>query len=77
MLSEVIRKNESTFVKGRAFHEKFVLVRQVARKINKIRQPEVLHKLDLYWAFDSISWSFLFYVIRHMGFGKRFSEMDC
>jgi hypothetical protein len=49
-----------------------VFVRQVARKINTRRQTEVLLKLDLVRAFDSISWSFLFEVLRRMGFGERF-----
>jgi hypothetical protein len=50
-----------------------VLVRQVARKINMRRQTGVLLKLDLARAFDSISWSFLFEVLRRMGFLKWIS----
>jgi hypothetical protein len=44
----------------------------VARKINQCRKPGVLLKLDLTKAFDSISWSYLFDVLRHMGFGDKF-----
>jgi hypothetical protein len=54
--------------------DNFVLVRQVGRKINRCRQPGILLKLDLAKAFDSISWSFLFEVLRHMGFGERFCK---
>jgi hypothetical protein len=71
-LSEVVSTNQSAFVRGRSLHDNFILVRQVARKINLQRQSGVLLKLDLTRAFDSISWSFLFEVLRRMGFGERF-----
>jgi hypothetical protein len=63
-LSKLISKNQSVFVKGRSLHDNFMLVGQVARKINKSRQLGVLLKLDLSSAFDSISWAFLFAVLR-------------
>jgi hypothetical protein len=64
--------NQSAFVKKRSLHDHFVLLRQVARKINSRRNTGVLLKLDLARAFDSLSWSFLFEVLRRMGFGERF-----
>jgi hypothetical protein len=71
-LGDVVSTNQSAFVRGRSLHDNFILVRQVARKINQQRQSGVLLKLDLTRAFDSISWSFLFEVLRRMGFGERF-----
>ncbi|KAM0866517.1 hypothetical protein ACQ4PT_042555 [Festuca glaucescens] len=71
-LGDVVSTNKSAFVRGRSLHDNFILVRQVARKINQQRQTGVLLKLDLTRAFDSISWSFLFEVLRRMGFGERF-----
>jgi hypothetical protein len=71
-LGEMVSMNQSAFIKHRSLHDNFVLVRQVARKINMRRQTGVLLKLDLGRAFDSISWSFLFEVLRKMGFGVRF-----
>jgi hypothetical protein len=49
-----------------------MLVRQVARKINSRRKTGVLLKLDLSRTFDTISWAFLFEVLRKMGFRERF-----
>jgi hypothetical protein len=54
-LGEVVSSNQSAFVRGRSLHDNFILVRQVARKINQRRQTGVLLKLDLTRAFDSIS----------------------
>ncbi|KAM0911464.1 hypothetical protein ACQ4PT_013479 [Festuca glaucescens] len=71
-LGELVSMNQSAFIKHRSLHDNFVLVRQVARKINMRRQTGVLLKLDIARAFDSISWSFLFEVLRRMGFGDRF-----
>jgi hypothetical protein len=71
-IGEVVSNNQSAFIKKRSLHDNFVLVRQVARKINRSKRSGVLLKLDLARAFDSISWSFLFEVLRHMGFGDRF-----
>jgi hypothetical protein len=71
-IGEVVSNNQLAFIKTRSLHDNFVLVKQVARKINRCKHSGVLLKLDLAKAFDSISWSFLFEVLRHMGFGERF-----
>ncbi|KAM0918492.1 hypothetical protein ACQ4PT_009007 [Festuca glaucescens] len=71
-LPSIVSANQSAFVGGRSLHDNFILVRQVARRINQRHQPGVLLKLDITRAFDSISWGFLFEVLRHMGFGELF-----
>ncbi|KAM0838180.1 hypothetical protein ACQ4PT_061150 [Festuca glaucescens] len=68
----LVSTNQSAFIKGRCLHDNFVLVRQVARRINQKRQTGVLVKLDISRAFDSISWAFLLEVLRHLGFGVLF-----
>jgi hypothetical protein len=49
-------------------HDNFLLVRQLARKINQRKEAGVLLKLDLARAFDSLSWAFLFEVLQKLGF---------
>lgn len=71
-LPELVSPNQSAFVRSRSLHDNFMLVRQVARRINQRKQPGVLLKLDITRAFDSVSWSFLLEVLRHLGFGVLF-----
>jgi hypothetical protein len=67
-MESLVSKNQSAFIKGRNLHDNFLLVQQLARKINRRKEPGVLLKLDLARAFDSLSWSFLFEVLERLGF---------
>jgi hypothetical protein len=71
-MDELVSKNQSAFIKRRNLHDNFMLVRQLARKINTRRESGVLLKLDISRAFDSLSWAFLFEVLRGMGFPEIF-----
>lgn len=73
-LDRLISKNQNTFIAGRSLHDNFVLVRQSMRLLHQLRAPRVLLKLDLARAFDTISWPFLFEVLRQHGFGSRFLD---
>ncbi|KAM0880624.1 hypothetical protein ACQ4PT_033459 [Festuca glaucescens] len=64
----LVSKNQSTFIKGRHLHDNFVVVRQMARKINYMKEVGVLLKLDISRSFDSLSWSFLLEVLHKLGF---------
>jgi hypothetical protein len=71
-LPELVSTNQSAFVRNRSLHDNFMLVRQVARRIHQRKQLGTLVKLDITRAFDSLSWSFLMEVLRHMGFGPKY-----
>lgn len=73
-MHEIVAMNQSAFIKGRHLHDNFLLVRQVARKIHARRTPGVFIKLDISRAFDSLSWPFLFEVLRAKGFGQRWMD---
>lgn len=69
--AELVHPNQSAFVRGRNLHNDFILVRQLARKLHKCKIPGALLMLDISSAFNSISWPFLFEVLRARGFSGK------
>ncbi|KAM0889642.1 hypothetical protein ACQ4PT_027585 [Festuca glaucescens] len=76
-LSELVAENQSAFVKGRSIHDNFKMVQLTTHTLHLSRVPSMLVKVDITKAFDSVSWSFLLRVLRHLGFGDRFIEWIC
>ena len=67
--AKIVQANQSAFIAGRCLHDNFLLVRQIARKLHARKTPGVFLKLDITRVFDSLSWPFLFQVMRKKGFG--------
>ena len=73
-LDSLVSRNQNAFITGRSLHDNFILVRQSLKLLHQLGAPRIMLKLDLTRAFDSISWPFLFEVLRQYGFGDRFRE---
>jgi hypothetical protein len=43
----------------------------LAKAIHNRRSPAILLKIDIAKAFDTVSWTFLLEVLRHMGFRRQ------
>jgi hypothetical protein len=67
LLPKLVSTNQSAFVKKRNIQDNFMLVQQMAKKLNSSKTPHILLKLDISKAFDSVSWSFLLEVLIHIG----------
>uniref|UniRef100_A0A453RUE9 Reverse transcriptase domain-containing protein n=1 Tax=Aegilops tauschii subsp. strangulata TaxID=200361 RepID=A0A453RUE9_AEGTS len=73
-LNNLASRNQNAFIAGRSLHDNFILVRQSLKMLHQLGAPRIMLKLNLTRAFDSISWPFLFEVLRQYGFGDRFRE---
>lgn len=70
-LGDIVSANQSAFIVGRGVHDNFMLMQQTARLVHNLKAPRVLLKLDIAQGFDTVSWPFLFEVLKHLGFGHR------
>jgi len=67
----LVRLNQNVFISGRLIDENFKAVQLTARLLHQKKIPSALYKIDIAKAFDSLDWTFLLKVLRHMGFSRR------
>lgn len=75
MLKELVAANQSAFVQGRCIHDNYMLVQQTIKLLHKRKIPSIFLKLNISKAFDSVSWSFLLEVLRHLGFSDSWCNL--
>ena len=73
-LDRIVSRNQNAYIIEQSIHDNSVLIRQSLKLLSQLGAPRVMLKLDLTRAFNSISWPFLFEVLRQYGFGDRFLE---
>jgi len=74
-LQQMVSPIQSAFIKGRFIQDNFMLVQQTARLLHQQKQPQILLKLDISKAFDSVSWPFLLEVLQQLGFGQLWRDI--
>jgi len=73
-MNDLVRFNQSAFISGRLIHENFQAVRLTASLLHRKHIPSTLFKVDIAKAFDSVHWSFLLEILRHLGFSRRWTN---
>jgi hypothetical protein len=74
-LPSLVSQCQSAFVNGRCIHDNFILVQQAAKALHRQKDSRVHLKLDISKAFDSVSWTFLLEVLKHLGFGPLWCNL--
>jgi hypothetical protein len=73
-LDELVVVNQSAFFKGHSPYYNFCYVQLAAKAFHARHTPHLLLKVDITKAFDTVSWSFLFEVLAHLGFSRRWHD---
>ncbi|KAM0856911.1 hypothetical protein ACQ4PT_048819 [Festuca glaucescens] len=77
LLPTLVSPNQSGFIKGRAIHDNFMMVQQLAKAFHATNSPTILLKLDIARAFDTVSWPFLLELMQYLGFGHAWINLVC
>ncbi|XP_042962753.1 uncharacterized protein LOC122297032 [Carya illinoinensis] len=76
ILSRIISPEQGAFLPGRSIFENITLAQEMIHMINrKVRGGNVLIKVDIAKAYDSLDWDFLLHVMTSFGFSTRFCEL--
>ena len=69
VLENIIGESQSAFLKNRKMMDNIFHIQELLRKYTRKRiSPKCLLKIDLHKAYDSISWEFLDWMLKSVGF---------
>lgn len=76
VLPSIVNVAQSAFVKGRNISDNILLAQELFRGYSRENgTPKCALKIDLYKAFDSISWEFLIQAMHRVGFPTSFTNL--
>lgn len=69
LLLKIISTNQSGFMKGRDITENILLAQEIVSDNKKpMKGGNIVIKLDMAKAYDRVSWPYLCFMLRHLGF---------
>lgn len=74
IMDSLIGAHQSAFIKGRQILDGALIASEVVASCKRNKTQAVLLKLDFHKAFDSISWSYLDWVLAQMNFPPKWRE---
>ncbi|MCI27595.1 LINE-1 reverse transcriptase like, partial [Trifolium medium] len=71
VMDKLISRNQSAFIKGRHLVDGVVAVNEIIDLAKKSGKDCLIFKVDFEKAYDSVSWSFLEYMMRRLGLAEK------
>ena len=73
-LHDLIDERQMTFIKGRHLLHAVLTANEVVEEAKRCKKPCLVFKVDYEKAHDSVSWSFLIYMMRRLGFCPKWIQ---
>ena len=74
VMSEIIDVRQSTFIGGRQLLHSVLIANESVEEAKRCHKPCLVFKADFERAYDSVSWDFLSYMMRRLGFCAKWIE---
>ena len=70
----IIHETQSAFIEGRHLIQSAMIANEVVDEAKRSQKPCLVFKVDYEKAYDSVSWEFLIYMLRRMGFCAKWIQ---
>jgi len=74
VLPSIIEERQSAFIQGRHMLHSVLIANEVVDEAKRSQKPCMMFKVDYEKAYDSVSWNFLIYMLRRMGFCSKWIQ---
>lgn len=71
VLPSIIDEQQTTFVEGRHMLHSVLIVNEVVEEAKRFKKPCLVFKADYEKAYNSVSWEFMLYMLKRMGFYSK------
>ena len=71
VMPTIIEETQFSFIEGRHLLQSALITNEVIEEARRSHTPCLIFKVDYEKAYDSVSWEFLMYMLRRIGFSPK------